>query len=285
MQTCLIEGTKFNDLTIDGQGQFLTSDNNKVKDSITVRSIKDKNGNWLVPENITIKNFKIKGSIRICGLGVNGEAELVRQSSYNKDHTEYCQKAAPRNITFENLQIEAEHRIPFYVSPGCTNITLKNCTFKGYSVATTVYMCCESRDNKILNNVFKTRTNREVIAVDGSAYNLIDSNIFEYLDKGGIYVYRNSGEGGTVRHQTPSYNKIINNTFNIKNDIISKLKRIIFPTVWFGSRSYFIQYFIKFRNDDKGYPFGSSINNSDCASNNIVKDNKPKNIYIRDWQA
>jgi parallel beta-helix repeat protein len=280
MSILVIDSTIFNNQTIDGKGQVLTGD-----DCLVVKSKQDKNGKWLIPENITIKNFKVKGSIRIVGLGINGEAELVRLSSYNKNHTEYCQKVAPKNIVFDNIIIEANKRIPFYVAPGCTNITLQNSVFEGWSEATAIYLCCESANNKIFNNVFRTKTKRETIAIDGSAYNLIENNTFEYLNYGGIYVYRNSGEGRTVRHQTPSYNKIINNTFSQNNSLLAKLKRIIYPTVWLGSRSYFIQYFIKFRNDDKGYAFGSSVNNTDHANNNIVESNQPKNIYIRNWQT
>jgi parallel beta-helix repeat protein len=280
MSVLVIDDTVFNNQIIDGKGQTLTGN-----DCLLVKSKQDKSGKWLIPENITVKNFKVEGSVRVVGLGVNGEANLVRLSSYNKNHTEYSQKVAPKNIIFDNITIEASKRIPFYVAPGCTNITLQNSVLKGQSEATAIYLCCESANNKIVNNVFQTKTKRESIAIDGSAYNLIENNTFEYLNRGGIYVYRNSGEGGTVRHQTPSYNKIINNTFKQSNSLLAKLNRIIYPTIWLGSRSCFIQYFIKFRNDDKGYAFGSSIDNSDRANNNIVKDNKPKNIYIRNWQT
>jgi len=280
MAVLVIDGITFNGQTIDGSGQILTGN-----DCLLVKSIQDKNGNWLVPENIVIKNFKIKGSVRIVGLGVNGEAELVRKSSYNKNHTEYSQSVAPKNIVFDNITIEANKRIPFYIAPGCSNITLQNSILEGWSEATAIYMCCESARNVITNNVIRTKTKREAIAIDGSAYNLIENNKFEYLECGGIFLYRNSGEGGTVRHQPPIHNKIINNAFNYSKSLWVKLRQFIFPTIWVGSRSHFIQYFIKFRNDDKGYPFGSSINNNDLASKNIIKDNKPNNIWIRVWET
>jgi hypothetical protein len=281
MAVLIIDGTTFNGQTIDGAGQTLTGN-----DCLLVKSKQNKDGSWAVPENITIKNFKIQdGSIRLIGLGINGEAKLVRQSSYNKNHTECSQKVAPKNIVFDNITVKANKRIPFYVAPGCTNITLQNSILAGQSEATCVYLCCESANNKIINNMLRTKTKREAIAIDGSAHNLIENNTFEFLDYGGVFVYRNSGEGGTVRHQLPSYNRITNNIFNVKNTLLAKIKRFIYPTVWLGSRSYFIQYFIKFRNDDKGYPFGSSVNNSDCASNNVVEGNKLEYIRIRNWQT
>jgi parallel beta-helix repeat protein len=276
----IIEGTTFNNQIIDGSNQTLTGN-----DCLLIKSKQDKNGNWLVPENITFKNFKIKGSVRLMGLGINGEAELVRLSSYNKNHTQNCQKNAPKNITFDNLIIEANKRIPFYVAPGCTNITLQNSLLTGESEATSIYLCCETANNKIINNIIQTKTKREAIAVDGSAYNLIQNNTFNFLNFGGIYLYRNSGEGRTVRHQSPMFNEISCNTFNYSKSWLTKFRQFVFPTIWIGSRSHFIQYFIKFRNDDKGYPFGSSINNNDLASKNIVKNNKPKNIWVRVWET
>lgn len=280
MSKLVIDGINFNNQVIDGQGQVLTGD-----DCLLVKSIQNKNGSWLVPENIIIKNFKVNGSIRLIGLGINGEAELVRKSSYNKNHTKHAQQVAPKNITFDGITIQANKRIPFYVAPGCTYITLQNCLLTGWSEATAIYLCCESGYNKIINNTIRTKTKREIIAVDGSAYNTIENNILEHFKYGGIYLYRNSGEGGTVRHQPPKHNKIIKNTFKTSRSIWMFLRQIIYPAIWVGSRSYFIQYFIKFRNDDKGYSFGSSKTNSDKASKNIIKNNKPKGIRIRIWET
>lgn len=285
LRTLIIEGNSKNNQTIDGNGQVLEGN-----DCLCVKSIQDKNKNWLVPENITIKNFVIKGgSVRIIGLGINGEGELVRESSKNKNHTEYAQSVAPKNIVFDNLKIEANVRTPFYVAPGCTNITLQNSELTGQTDSVSIYLCCESANNMIKNNIIKTKTKREAIAVDGSAHNTIQNNTFHFLDFGGIYLYRNLGEGGTIRHQTPSFNKIINNTFKYDGSLKSKLNQLVFPAIWLGSRSGVIKYFYmagsKFKNRDTSKPFGSSANPNDLASNNIVDGNLPKNICIRDWQV
>jgi parallel beta-helix repeat protein len=281
--TFIIEGNKKNNSVIDGKGQILQGN-----DCLLVKSIQE-NGKWLVPENITIKNFIVKGSVRIIGLGINGEGELVKKSSKNKNHTEYAQSVAPKNIVFDNIKIEANKRSPFYVAPGCTHITLQNSELTGWAESVAIYLCCESAHNVIQNNILKTKTKREAIAVDGSAHNTIQNNTLEFLNFGGIYLYRNLGEGGTIRHQTPSYNKIINNTFKYNNTLKSKLNQIVFPAIWLGSRSCFIKYFYmissKFKDRDTSKPFGSSKNPNDLASNNIVKGNKPSNIVIRDWQV
>jgi hypothetical protein len=279
-----IEGNSKNNTTINGNGQILEGN-----DCLLVKSIQDKNKNWLVPENITIKNFVIHGSVRLIGLGINGEGELVRESSKNENHIKYSQSVAPKNIIFDNLKIESDKRTPFYVAPGCTQITLQNSVLTGKTESVSIYLDCESARNTIQNNIIKTKTKREAIAVDGSAYNIIQNNTFEFLNFGGIYLYRNLGEGGTIRHQTPSFNKILNNVFKYDGTLKSKLDQLIFPAIWLGSRSSFIKYFYmvgtKFKNRDTSKPFGSSANPNDLASGNIVKNNTPKDIMIRDWQV
>ena len=59
---------------------------------------------------------------------------------------------------------------------------------------------------------------------------------------------------------------------------------LAFPTIWIGSRSGLMKYIFKYRDDDKGFNFGSSINNDDLAKGNIIKNNKPNSITIRNWE-
>lgn len=272
-----VTGKKSNGNTLDGNGLVLSGNDCLLIESELV------NGKWEVPENVTIKNFVIdKGSIRLVGLGLNGQGELVKESSRNKNHTEYCQSVAPKNIIFENITIKANKRIPFYVGPGCTNITLRNSKLTGSSVATAIYLDCESARNTIENNIIETNVKKEMLAIDGSAHNIIRGNVFVNPNLGGIYLYRNSGEGGTIRHQPPIKNAIEKNTF--KYSLTRRVMSLIYPTIWIGSRSRFMQYFYKFRDDDKGYDFGSSINNEDLASGNKVRENKPCCIYVRNWE-
>jgi parallel beta-helix repeat protein len=276
MKTQII-GKNSNGKTIDGKGAVLTG-----KDCILIQS-KLVNGKWEVPENITIKNFVINnGSIRIAGLGLNGESQLMKESSRSRSHTKYCQSSAPKNIIFENITIKANGRIPFYVAPGCTHITLRKSKLTGSSVATAIYLDCESARNTIENNIIETKVKREMMAIDGSAYNVIKGNTFVNPDHGGIYLYRNSGEGGTIRHQSPIKNIIEGNTF--KYSVTGRAMSLLHPTIWIGSRSRFMQYFYKYRDDDKGYNFGSSINNEDLASGNKVRNNKPACIHVRNWE-
>ena len=254
-----LEGSGENGLFIDLQGGWL---NEGKLTEIVIRS-KDMEKGWDVPERITIRNGSIRGSIRIYGLGVNGEAAKVRESSHREGHTARAQAVAPRAILLEDLKIEADHRIPLYLSPGVTGVTVKNCTFTGWSASTTVYLDAESGGNRIEGCTFDVRSGREVVAVDGSATNTIVGNRFLQAGYGGIYLYRNCGEGGTVRHQTPQGNVIENNFFNVK-DLRSGSYGI-----WLGSR----QGRRSYCEDDAGYPFGSSIDNRDFADHNTVRGN------------
>ena len=254
-----LEGSGENGRIIDLQGGLL----NEGKLTEMLICSKNMEKGWDVPERITIRNGRIHGSIRIYGLGVNGEAAKVRESSHREGHTARAQAAAPRAILLEDLQIEAYHRIPLYLGPGVTGVMVRNCTFTGWSASTTVYLDAESGGNRIEGCTFDVRSGREVMAVDGSATNTIIGNRFLQTSYGGIYLYRNCGEGGTVRHQAPQGNVIENNFFNMK-DLRSGSYGI-----WLGSR----QGRRPYCEDDAGYPFGSSIDNRDFANHNILRGN------------
>lgn len=257
-ETIVIEGADASGQVIDLAGGWF---NDGKLTEVLIRSLPGKDG-WSRPENITIRNGKLRGSIRIMGLGRNGEAEAVRVSSRREGHTERAQGAAPTNITIENLSIEAEYRIPLYLAPGVTGITVRDCTFRGRSVSSVVYLCAESAGNRIENNTFATRTGREVIAVDGSANNRIAGNAFLHSPFGGVYLYRNCGEGGTVRHQTPRNNLIENNNF-------ADCPRWGSTIIWLGSRGGRSTYC----RQDAGYSFGSSADDRDFADGNTVRGN------------
>ena len=254
-----LAGSAASGTVIDLQGGWFNE--GKATD-IVIRSLR-KGGSWDVSERITIRNGRLRGGIRIVGLGRNGEAPRVRESSVSEGHTERAQAAAPRQIVLENLQIEAAHRIPLYLGPGVTGVTVKDCTFTGWTVSTAVYLDAESAGNTIENCTFDVRAAREVIAVDGSARNIIKGNLFVRAAFGGIYLYRNCGECGTVRHQTPRENRIDNNTFDL-----SGLRPRSYG-IWLGSR----QERRNYCEADAGHSFGSSADNRDFADDNMVTGN------------
>jgi len=260
------EGAGASNLTLNCNNAKLKGNDgvNDGKDMITVKSIQDGSA-YSRPEHIKISGCIVEGSMRVMGLGPNGEAENVLLSSLSSDHTARAQQAAPRNIEFINLAIHSKNRIPLYFSPGVTYSKILDSVFKGTSGSVVIYLDAESAYNIIKNNEFNVTTkSREVIAIDGSANNQVLNNRFFGLNNGGIFLYRNCGEGGTIRHQTPSYNVISNNYF-FYNKYDGKL-----PSIWLSSRDGAKNYCEL----DKGYAFGSSESNRDHASSNIISNNK-----------
>ena len=85
---------------------------------------------------------------------MNGEDEKVKESSYKAGHTERAQAAAPSNVLLSNLTIEGVQRVPLYLAPGVTKVTIKNSKFIGNTVSTVIYLDAESAYNTIRNNTF-----------------------------------------------------------------------------------------------------------------------------------
>lgn len=265
----VFRGTAASGVSFDCNGSTLNEAGvNSGKDMIQVLSQKiQKNGvvSWSRPSDVTIRNCTVLGSVRIYGMATNGEGADLRASSVSEGHTERAQAAAPTRIALDKIKIVGSSRIPLYISPGVTYVSLTNSNIQGRSTSVAIYLDAESGYNLIKNNSIHTDTDkRELIAVDGSANNKIVGNRFSSLDKGGIYLYRNCGEGGTVRHQPPADNHIINNVFYYNKYNGSN------PAIWVASRNGNRNYC----NADNGYPFGSSANNNDLARRNVIAQNQ-----------
>lgn len=215
---------------------------------------------WSRPTDVRIRNCRINGTVRVWGMGADGRYDDLRASSRTKDHTARLQATAPSHVTLENVTIRAAGTIPLYVGPGVTRLSLLGSTLDGDSVSTAIYLDAESADNRIEDNLLRTRTQREMIAIDGSARNRIIGNRFELGGRPGVFLYRNCGERGVIRHQTPSYNTITDNLFSGA----ARLRpRLVVQNARQGRRSYC--------GDDKGYPWGSSADDRDGASHNVVR--------------
>lgn len=230
--------------------------------TVAIWSRKDVDGSWLRPTDIAIRNCHIIGNIRIWGMGSDGSYDDLRASSRQTGHIERTQEAAPTRILLENLTVTGRSSIPLYVGPGVTEVSLIHSTLNGSTTATAIYLDAESARNHITYNRILTRTGREMIAIDGSAYNTITGNRFDLHGQAGILLYRNCGERGVVRHQTPSHNRIENNAFTGASWL---RPRLVVENARNGRRSYC--------SDDAGYPFGSSIDDRDNATGNIIRNN------------
>ncbi|WP_427790950.1 right-handed parallel beta-helix repeat-containing protein [Brevundimonas diminuta] len=227
--------------------------------SIAIWSRRTSADRWSRPTDIRITRCLIHGSVRVWGMGADGSYDDLRASSRTADHTRTAQAAAPSHITLDEVAIRGTGSIPLYVGPGVTGLSLTRSTLEGRSVATALYLDAESADNRIEDNLFRTGTQREMIAIDGSARNRITGNRFELGGRPGVFLYRNCGERGVIRHQTPSFNTITNNVFTGANPL---RPRLVVENARQGRRSYC--------DDDRGYPWGSSIDDKDGGSSNIV---------------
>ncbi len=217
---------------------------------------------WSRPTDIRIENCTIHGAVRVWGMGADGSYDDLLASSRTAPHTATAQGAAPSHIELDRVTIVGTGSIPLYVGPGVTRLSLTNSVLTGRSDATAVYLDAESADNRIENNTIAVSTRREVLAVDGSARNRITDNRFDLKGRPGVFLYRNCGERGVIRHQTPSDNQITDNVF-------SGAARLRPQLVVVGSREGRRAYC----SADRGYPFGSSADNGDRATNNVVARN------------
>lgn len=266
----IIEGRPASGLTLACHGALLDGGPGRVnagRDMIEVRSRRRAGAagpTWERPEDVRIENCRVEGSIRVWGMGVNGQGADLVDASRQAGYVELVRANAPRRIAFRRLHIVAGGRIPFYLAPGVSEVSLVDSEISGRTTSTAIYLDAESTANRIEGNRLAVATGREVIAIDASSRNLIRNNRFAGLAGGGIFLYRNCGEGGTIRHTTPSHNRIVGNTFVYAPDAASK------PAVFLGSRDGNRWYCWA----DAGHAVGSSADNRDFARHNVVRDNR-----------
>lgn len=264
-QRIVFSGSRSSGVVFDCNGAMIDGSGTKAR-TVLIQSRKGDDGKWDVPTDITIRNCQIKGDLRIQGLGNNGQAKEVKASSNRDGHTQRAQAAAPTGILLDNLTFSGSVGVPLYLAPGVTNVTLQNSRFTGKASSTVVYLDAETAGNVIVGNTFSARPEwREVIAVDGSANNRIENNTFVNPLSGGVYLYRNCGEGGTFRHQSPKGNTISGNTFQYQVPVAR-------PAVWIGSRqglSVFNSYCLV-----QPKMLLGGLDHNDGANNNTVTDNR-----------
>ena len=261
----LIEGAEASSAGLDCQGGTIGRPGVAVttrQPTIAVWSRRITAERWSRPTDIRIQNCVIHGAVRVWGMGADGRYDDLRASSRTADHTATTHRAAPSHIELDRVTIVGTGSIPLYVGPGVTRLSLTRSTLTGRSDATALYLDAESADNRIENNTIAVATRREAVAVDGSARSRITGNRFDLGGRPGVFLYRNCGERGVIRHQTPSDNQITDNIF-------SGAARLRPQLVVVGSREGRRSYC----GADRGYPWGSSADDGDRATGNVVARN------------
>ncbi|MCH5373714.1 MAG: right-handed parallel beta-helix repeat-containing protein, partial [Planctomycetes bacterium] len=253
--------------------------------NLFVRSRKLPDGTWERPVGVTIEGCNIKGAVRIYGMGRTGEAPDVVASSYHSDHVARVRAAAPTWTTFRDVTITGMGPIPLYLSPGVSFTRFTGGEIDGRTDSVNIYIGAESYFNIVRDSDIHAQTSkRELIAIDASSHNKLINNDFSALNHGGIFLYRNCGEGGGIRHTTPSHNQIINNSFyyrrygdssyyyrqNTSNPLAFRKVSGLKPAVYLGSRNGNRRYC----DEDRDGDYGSAISDRDYAQYNVVAMNQ-----------
>lgn len=267
-RSIVLEGSAASNVTLDCRGGLIDKSDardGEGKIAVIVRSRETRVGEWDRPQNVTVQNCLIKGVIRVYGLNMSANGENMRKSSFRRGHIEFVRASSPMGTVFLNLSIIAPGGAPLYIGPGSTMTRLERSRLSGVTGGTAIYIDAESAGNIVRNNKFSISTRgRELIAIDGSTRNEIVGNTFDDPVNGGIFIYRNCGEGGTIRHQRPELNVVSKNRFVYRHDRESPK-----PAVWIGSRQG--RQKVCFKNPR--YPFGSSLSPLDFAQKNTVSGN------------
>lgn len=233
---------------------------------------------------VVIRNGRVNGEIRC---RASDYKALVEKWNKTGDWTKAVREAAPRGVTISNLVVNgmgASHQV--YAGPGCSNIKVRKVRFTGQSLGPSVYLSMESEKNLVSGCSFEAVTGerREVMSIDGSARNLIENNRFLRCRWGGIYIYRNSGEHGQIRHQEPRFNVIQGNRFDLTGMWVAR--------VGYGSKGVEVPHGViigsrqgsKYHSpDDAGYPWGSSADDRDFARENVVTGNLFRGDWLNRW--
>ena len=259
----LIEGGESSGASLDCGGGTIRAPGPATTTAPTLAVWSRREGDrWSRPVDVTIRNCTVVGNVRIWGMGAGGSMRDLLASSRTAGHTQAAQSAAPLRVTLDRVRFEGVGTIPLYIGPGVTRTTVTRSRFTGRSTSTAVYLDAESAGALIQDNDFDIRTGREQIAVDGSGANRIVGNRLALHGKGGVFLYRNCGEDGVIRHQTPSYNQITDNLFTGAGWLRPR-------AVVIGSREGGRRYC----GDDRGWPFGSSADDDDGATGNLAARN------------
>jgi hypothetical protein len=239
-KTIFLLGANASGVTLDCHGSHLapTRDDGLA---IVIAPQKDANWNWSRPESITIKNCVIDGNITVNGM----DFDTAKFSSFTSGHTARAQAAAPKNINLSNLTVTVKAGgTALFVGTGATYVNLTDSELKGTAYnRSAIDLDNESGYHTIKNNYIHISSNgvRQAISVDSSAHNKILGNIIgdtTMATHGGIYLYRNCGESGEVRQQTPSYNDIIGNVFFYQTGFDGKdMYNRPTPSIWIGARN------------------------------------------------
>lgn len=235
---------------------------------LVIESGRDGHGGWEAPSDVTVRDCRIAGTVRIAGM----DGESARESSRRVGHTARAQAAAPTHIHLDrNRFVGPAGLFKLLVNVGVTDVSVTNSVFEGSTIGTTIYLGDESARIHIEANRFDgIAQRREQIALDGTADAIIRGNFFGDTAAGAVFIYRNCGERGRVRVQEPRRNAIEANVF-----VAGGRAATARPVIWIGSRD-------RRRSErpeqcalDDGLGFGSSLSAGEAMiERDMARDNR-----------
>ncbi len=256
-KSVVLAGPAASNVVLDCNGATLAS---ATGVGLHIRSLRDATGVSRPVENVVVKNCIIDGSVRVRG-DLTSAAFL--ESASMPGHTARAQAAAPHRVLLDGLRIRTNDAPALYVYPGVVGVTLRGSHLSGSTgTGPGVYLDAESAGHTLVGNTFDVSTAREVLAIDGSANNTVADNVFKNVRNGAIFLYRNCGERGVPRHQTPNHNQLMNNYLEGESSSA--------PLIWVGSRNGNRNYC----GADAQYPVGSGVDDLDHAEFNLVAQNQ-----------
>lgn len=169
--------------------------------------------------NVVVKNCIIKNYTKY---GVLITSDIPHHKKSNDHKLNYS--TSPTGVTLDHLHIERSGSVGVFFNDYVSNSTLSNSTIS-LSKGVGIYLEQSSKKNTISNNLIEkngqwhgSTGQREGLAVDSSAENIIRGNKFIKNWAGGIFLYKNCGEDFTrkksvIRWQPSDHNLIENNLF------------------------------------------------------------------------
>ena len=193
--------------------------------------------------NVTIKNCTFINYVR--GIRVSfGISTASRSDLKNNINVsaleENLRTLSPKNIKVENCKILSSHKDGLFIGRFVTDFVLDRSEIK-YTGAVGLYLDSGSQRNIIKNSTISENghsdysisdrrrrkklenDSREGIAIDSSAHNTIENNVFSKNARGSILIYKNCNEHAQDANQVPRYqsadNNLIQNNKFINEDI------------------------------------------------------------------
>ncbi|KAG1707774.1 Bifunctional uridylyltransferase/uridylyl-removing enzyme [Nymphon striatum] len=200
--------------------------------------------------NVTVKNCNLTNYVRgiMINYSINASSRSDLKNNINVDALEArLRTLSPKNIRVENSNIKFSHKDGLFVGRFITDFVLDSSTIQ-YTGAVGLYLDSGSQRNTIQNSTISenghsdysssTRVrrqklandSREGIAIDSSAQNIIQNNVFTKNSRGAILIYKNCNEHAQDPTQTPRYQSADSNLIQNNQFISEKIG------VWVASR-------------------------------------------------